>query len=87
MKVETAPIEIKKMPRYLTLTGSVVADRQSEVAANVSGRVQSAPVERGQQDGQGGAGERDPLVAVWLEHRHDPPNYTGCLCSLPVDRR
>jgi membrane fusion protein (multidrug efflux system) len=46
--VETAPVEIRKMPRFLTLTGSIIADRQSEVAANVSGRITSAPVERGQ---------------------------------------
>jgi membrane fusion protein (multidrug efflux system) len=48
LAVETAPVEIRKMPRYLTLTGSIMADRQSEVAANVSGRIISAPVERGQ---------------------------------------
>jgi membrane fusion protein, multidrug efflux system len=48
VKVATAPIQILKMPRYLTLTGSVVADKQSEVAANVAGRVTAAPIERGQ---------------------------------------
>jgi membrane fusion protein (multidrug efflux system) len=48
VKVTTAPVQIMKMPRYLTLTGSVIADRQSEVAANVSGRVTAAPIERGQ---------------------------------------
>jgi membrane fusion protein, multidrug efflux system len=36
------------VPRTLTLTGSVVADKQSEVAANVNGRVVVANVERGQ---------------------------------------
>jgi membrane fusion protein, multidrug efflux system len=46
--VETAPVENLPMPRYLTLTGSVVADRQSEVAANVAGRVAATYVERGQ---------------------------------------
>jgi membrane fusion protein (multidrug efflux system) len=48
VKVTTAAVQILKMPRYLTLTGSVVADRQSEVAANVAGRVTAAPIERGQ---------------------------------------
>lgn len=47
VKVETAPIEHQKMPRYLTLTGSVLADKQSEVAANVGGRVTATYVERG----------------------------------------
>jgi RND family efflux transporter MFP subunit len=46
--VETAPVEHQTMPRYLTLTGSVVAERQSEVAANVAGRVAATYVERGQ---------------------------------------
>lgn len=47
VKVELAPIAFEKMPRLLTLVGSVVADRQSEVAANVSGRVTATYVERG----------------------------------------
>jgi len=33
VKVETGQVDITKMPRYLTLTGSVMADKQSEVAA------------------------------------------------------
>ena len=48
VKVETADVQHEKMPRFLTLTGSVMADRQSEVAANVAGRVASTYVERGQ---------------------------------------
>jgi RND family efflux transporter MFP subunit len=47
VKVETAEVSHQKMPRYLTLTGSIMADRQSEVAANVSGRVAAVYVERG----------------------------------------
>jgi membrane fusion protein (multidrug efflux system) len=35
------------MPRFVTLTGSLVADRESNVAANVSGKVIDAPVDRG----------------------------------------
>ena len=53
VKVATAAVQVLKMPRYLTLTGSVVADKQSEVAANVAGRVLSAPIERGQAVKQG----------------------------------
>jgi len=47
VKVETSPVQVQKMPRYLTLTGSVLADRQSEIAANVAGRVTATYVERG----------------------------------------
>ena len=46
--VQTADVDHRSMPKYLTLTGSVLADRQSEVAANVSGRVAATYVERGQ---------------------------------------
>jgi membrane fusion protein (multidrug efflux system) len=48
VKVTTARVEIRKMPKYLTLTGSVIADRQSDVAANVAGRILKAPIEPGQ---------------------------------------
>lgn len=48
VKVETAPVETRKMPRYLTLTGTMLANRQSEVAANVSGRIVDTAIERGQ---------------------------------------
>ncbi len=51
--VETKAIEIQKMPRFLTLTGTILADRQSEVAANVAGRILTSPVERGQPVKQG----------------------------------
>lgn len=47
LKVETGDVLHQQMPRYLTLTGSVMADKQSEVAANVAGRVATTYVERG----------------------------------------
>jgi len=42
-------VERRPMPRVARLLGNVVADQQSEVAANVAGRVLMAPVERGQK--------------------------------------
>jgi RND family efflux transporter MFP subunit len=53
VKVQTGTIEHQKMPRYLTLTGSISADRQSDIAANVSGRVTNTYVERGMPVKQG----------------------------------
>ena len=53
VKVETGSIEHRQMPRYLTLTGSVYADRQSDIAANVAGRVTNTYVERGMPVKQG----------------------------------
>lgn len=49
IQVETAPVSRRPMPRYLTLTGSILADRSSEVAANVSGRITQTRVERGDE--------------------------------------
>jgi len=46
--VETGKVEIRDMPKIVTLLGNVAADRQSEVAANVAGRVLLTPIERGQ---------------------------------------
>lgn len=47
VKVSLGTVEHQQMPRFLTLTGSVAADRQSDMAANVSGRVTNTYVERG----------------------------------------
>jgi membrane fusion protein, multidrug efflux system len=53
VSVQTASVEMRAMPKYLTLTGSISADRQSEIAANVSGRVTATYVERGMPVKQG----------------------------------
>lgn len=52
-QVALADVLTQKMPRYLTLTGQVMANRQSEVAANVAGRIVATYVERGQAVKQG----------------------------------
>ena len=59
VSVQTAPIQRQKLPRLLTLTGSVIAHAQSEVAANVGGRIVATYVERGQAVKKG-----DPLALV-----------------------
>ncbi len=59
ISVQTASVELRDMPKVATVLGNVVADRQSEVAANVLGRVLLAPIERGQKVKLG-----DPLVIV-----------------------
>lgn len=52
-QVALAEVTSQKMPRYLTLTGAVTANRQSDVAANVAGRIVATYVERGQAVKQG----------------------------------
>jgi membrane fusion protein, multidrug efflux system len=48
VEVETGKVERRAMPNVVTLLGNVGPDQQSEVAANVTGRVVLAPIERGQ---------------------------------------
>jgi RND family efflux transporter MFP subunit len=45
--VATAAVESRNIDRYLHVTGSIAADEQAEVSAEVSGRIISTPVERG----------------------------------------
>lgn len=59
VKVQTGDVEVKKVPKYLTLTGSILANQESQVAANVAGRVIATYVERGQPVSKG-----QVLVAV-----------------------
>ena len=47
VRVATVPAVSRAMPRYVTLTGTLVADRESNVAADVAGKVLEAPVDRG----------------------------------------
>jgi membrane fusion protein, multidrug efflux system len=46
--VQLGKVDRRNMPNIVNLLGNVAADRQSEVAANVAGRVVLAPIERGQ---------------------------------------
>jgi membrane fusion protein, multidrug efflux system len=46
--VQTATVSEQPMPEYLTLTGSLHASRQSDIAADASGKVVQALVECGQ---------------------------------------
>jgi RND family efflux transporter MFP subunit len=45
--VTTAVVDSRPLERHLRVTGSLIADEQAEVSAEVSGRVTATPVERG----------------------------------------
>jgi RND family efflux transporter MFP subunit len=47
--VQLGKVELREMPNVVTLLGDVSANQQSDVAANVVGRVVLAPIERGQR--------------------------------------
>jgi membrane fusion protein (multidrug efflux system) len=53
LHVSTAVASQQPMPEFLTLTGSLLADKQSDIAADASGKVLSTKVERGQSVKQG----------------------------------
>lgn len=59
MQVHTAAVEQRQMPRFLAVTGSLRADRETEVAADAAGKVIETFVERGQAVRKG-----DPLVRL-----------------------
>ncbi|RYZ05025.1 MAG: efflux RND transporter periplasmic adaptor subunit [Myxococcales bacterium] len=49
VEVKTAPVTSIEVPRTLRLTGTLRGDRETDLAANASGRVLSTTVERGEQ--------------------------------------
>jgi membrane fusion protein (multidrug efflux system) len=51
--VKTVKVSTQAMPEYLTLTGSLKASQESDVAADASGRVTATFAERGQKVKQG----------------------------------
>lgn len=53
VKVQTFTSIEQSMPDYLTLTGTLLASQESEVAADASGKVTATYVERGQKVKQG----------------------------------
>lgn len=53
VKVDTAPIVERSVPRIVPLTGTLAAELRTELTANATGRVVKTSVERGQQVEQG----------------------------------
>src|SRR5580698_2151696 len=48
VRVQTAQVVTQPMPRYLTVTGSLRADQESQIAADANGKVLQVFIERGQ---------------------------------------
>jgi membrane fusion protein (multidrug efflux system) len=53
VKVETIAVAEREVPRFLTLTGTLVANQKADVAADTMGKVQRTYVERGSFVGKG----------------------------------
>lgn len=59
LAITTAAVESRPIDRYLRVTGSLLADEQAEVSAELAGRIIETPVERGARVNKG-----DLLVRV-----------------------
>jgi RND family efflux transporter MFP subunit len=59
VSITTATVESRSIDRYLRVTGSLSADEQAEVSAEIAGRVIQTPVERGTHVAKGA-----PLVHI-----------------------
>jgi len=57
--VDVVPVESRMLERHLRVTGSLAADEQAEVSAEIAGRITATPVERGSRVAAG-----DLLVRV-----------------------
>ena len=47
LSITTATVESRPIDRFLHVTGSLIADEQAEVSAEIAGRVVETPIERG----------------------------------------
>src|SRR6266576_751149 len=52
--VTTAPATQRPIRRFITVTGTLTAEEQADVAAEIAGRVVATPVERGTRVAAGG---------------------------------
>src|SRR5262249_22312783 len=55
VKVETVSVAQRTLPKFLTLTGTLLPNQKADVAADVSGKIQTTFVERGSFASKGSA--------------------------------
>ena len=55
VKVDTVTVSQRTLPRFLTLTGTLLPNQKADVAADVSGKIQATFVERGSFASKGSA--------------------------------
>ena len=66
--VTTAAVESRPIERHLRVTGSLMADEQAEVSAELAGRVTATPVERGSRVPAGTLLVRISAFPNWTAH-------------------
>ncbi len=88
VRVETAPAEQEPIARFLNVSGTLAAEEQAEVAAEVAGRVIGTPVERGTQVAVGSTLVRvaaDEVQAQALEADANVAQIQARLGQAPSD--
>lgn len=84
VRVEVAAVRERPVPQLVTLPGSLRAARQTELAANASGRVVATPVERGDEVAPGAVLARLDTRAAALGAAEAAANARGARAQAEV---
>ncbi len=82
LNVSVAEVTERTLNRYLTVTGTLTADEEADVAAEVAGRIVEAPVERGTRIAAGGVLVRIADVEVEAQVREAEANAAQIAARL-----
>jgi RND family efflux transporter MFP subunit len=93
LTIATTGVDQRQIDRYLRVTGSLMADAQAEVSAEIAGRVIEAPVERGARVSQGALLVRISPTETAAQLQEAEANAAqiearlGLVAGQPFDRR
>src|SRR4029450_625327 len=84
--VTTAAVESRPIERHLRVTGSLLADEQAEVSAELAGRVTATPIERGTRVPAGAVLVRISATETSAQRREGEANagQIGARLGLPA---
>lgn len=82
VQTTTAPATERTLSRFLTVTGTLTAEEEADVAAEVAGRVVATPIERGTRVPVGGALVRISDVEVEAQVREADANAAQIAARL-----
>jgi len=82
VETTTAPVEERVLSRFLTVTGTLTAEEEADVAAEVAGRIVATPVERGTQVASGSLLVRIADVEVEAQVREAEANAAQIAARL-----
>lgn len=85
VQTTTATASERTLSRFLTVTGTLTAEEEAEVAAEIAGRVVATPIERGTRVSAGGALIRISDVEVEAQVREADANAAQIAARLGLD--